>query len=132
MAGDSKPPGVGEPLPVAQYEIGRVPDLVQGVEQRRQFAERQQARHIGKFGSAPDHHLVHRLEIGEASIIIVAASPHRAHAFAVCRYAIERVKQIVPIWKREYFEGGEVWLEGATADPDDEKAKLTAYRIACA
>ena len=77
-------------------------------------------------------HRIGRIEVGEASIIIVAASPHRAHAFAVCRYAIERVKQIVPIWKREHFAGGEVWLEGAAADPDDEKAKLTAYRIACA
>jgi molybdopterin synthase catalytic subunit len=78
------------------------------------------------------HHRIGRLEIGEASIVIVAASVHRAHAFAACRYAIERVKQIVPIWKHEYFEGGEVWLEGAAADPDDEKAKLAAYRIACA
>ncbi len=77
-------------------------------------------------------HRIGRLEIGEASIIIVAASPHRAHAFAACRYAIERVKQIVPIWKREHFEGGEVWLEGAAADPDDEQAKLAAHRIACA
>ena len=76
-------------------------------------------------------HRIGRLEIGEASIIIVATSPHRAHAFAACRYAIERVKQIVPIWKREHFEGGEVWLEGNAADPDDEQAKLTAYRIAC-
>jgi molybdopterin synthase catalytic subunit len=78
------------------------------------------------------HHRIGRIEIGEASIIIVAASAHRAHAFAACRYAIERVKQIVPIWKHEHFEGGEVWLEGAVADPDDEKAKLAAYRIACA
>ena len=77
-------------------------------------------------------HRIGRLEIGEASIIIAAASPHRADAFAACRYAIERVKQIVPIWKREHFEGGEVWLEGATADPDDEQAKRTAHRIACA
>jgi molybdopterin synthase catalytic subunit len=77
------------------------------------------------------HHRIGRLEIGEASIIIVAASPHRAHAFAACRYGIERVKQIVAIWKREHFEGGEVWLEGAAADPDDERAKLAAYRIAC-
>jgi molybdopterin synthase catalytic subunit len=78
------------------------------------------------------HHRVGRLELGEASIIIVAASPHRADAFAACRYAIERVKQIVPIWKREHFEGGEVWLEGATADPDDEGARLAAQKIACA
>jgi molybdopterin synthase catalytic subunit len=78
------------------------------------------------------HHRIGRIEIGEASIIIVAASPHRAQAFAACRYAIERVKQIVPIWKHEHFEGGEVWLEGAVADPADEKARLAAYRIACA
>lgn len=78
------------------------------------------------------HHRTGRLEIGEASVIIAAASPHRAHAFAACRYAIERVKQIVPIWKREHFEGGDVWLEGATADPHDEAARDQARRIACA
>lgn len=78
------------------------------------------------------HHRIGRLEIGEASIIIVAVSAHRAHAFAACRYTIERVKQIVPIWKHEHFDGGEVWLEGATADPDDETAKEAAYKIACA
>jgi len=78
------------------------------------------------------HHRTGRLEIGEASIIIAAASPHRAHAFAACRYTIERVKQIVPIWKHEHFAGGDVWLEGATADPEDKAARETAYRIACA
>ena len=78
------------------------------------------------------HHRTGRLELGEASIIIVAASPHRADAFAACRYTIERVKQIVPIWKHEHFEGGDVWLEGATADPDDEAARQAAQRIACA
>jgi molybdopterin synthase catalytic subunit len=78
------------------------------------------------------HHRIGRLDIGEASVIIAATSPHRADAFAACRYAIERVKQIVPIWKREHFEGGEVWLEGATADPEDETAKQVAHRIACA
>ena len=78
------------------------------------------------------HHRIGRLEIGDASIVIVAASPHRGDAFAACRYTIERVKQIVPIWKHEHFEGGEVWLEGATADPDDEEARRMAHRIACA
>jgi len=78
------------------------------------------------------HHRIGRLEIGEASIIIVAASAHRGDAFAACRYAIERVKQIVPIWKHEHFDGGEVWLEGATADPEDEAARQAAHRIACA
>lgn len=77
-------------------------------------------------------HRTGRLELGEASIIIVAVSPHRPAAFAACRYAIERVKQIVPIWKREYFDGGDVWLEGATADPEDESARQAAYKTACA
>ena len=78
------------------------------------------------------HHRIGRLEIGEASVIIAAASAHRGDAFAACRYAIERVKQIVPIWKHEHFEGGQVWLEGATADPDDEDARRAAHKIACA
>ena len=78
------------------------------------------------------HHRTGRLEIGEASVAIVTASPHRADAFAACRYVIERVKQIVPVWKREYFDGGDVWIEGATADPDDRKAREEAERIACA
>ena len=78
------------------------------------------------------HHRTGRIDIGEPSVIIVAVSPHRAHAFAACRYTIERIKQIVPIWKHEHFEGGDVWLEGATADPDDESARQAAYRIACA
>ena len=78
------------------------------------------------------HHRHGRLAIGEASIVIAAASAHRANAFAACRYVIERVKQIVPIWKHEFFEGGEVWIEGATANPDDEAARIEAVRRACA
>ena len=78
------------------------------------------------------HHRVGRMEIGEASVAIAAVSPHRADAFAVSRYAIERIKQIVPIWKHEYFEGGDVWIEGATADPDDATAREKAMKVACA
>jgi molybdopterin synthase catalytic subunit len=78
------------------------------------------------------HHRTGRVAIGEASVVIAAASPHRADAFAATRYAIERVKQIAPIWKHEHFEGGEVWIEGATAKPDDPGALAEAERIACA
>jgi molybdopterin synthase catalytic subunit len=76
------------------------------------------------------HHRIGRLAIGEASIIIAAASPHRGEAFSACRYTIERVKQIVPIWKHEHFEGGDVWLEGATADPSNDEARQKARQIA--
>jgi molybdopterin synthase catalytic subunit len=78
------------------------------------------------------HHRIGRIDIGQASVAIAAASPHRADAFSGCRYAIERVKQIVPIWKREFFEGGDVWIEGATADPDNLQARAAAERVACA
>lgn len=77
------------------------------------------------------HHRTGRLEIGEASVVIAAASPHRADAFAASRYAIERIKQIVPIWKHEFFEGGDAWIEGATADPDNAEAREQARRLAC-
>ena len=77
------------------------------------------------------HHRLGALEIGEASVAIAAAAPHRADAFAMCRYAIERVKQIAPIWKHEFFEGGDVWIEGATANPDDAEAREVACRRAC-
>ena len=77
------------------------------------------------------HHRIGRLAIGEASVMIAAASPHRRDAFAACRYAIERVKQIAPVWKHEHFDGGEVWIEGATADPHDEAAKRVALERAC-
>lgn len=78
-------------------------------------------------------HRTGRLAIGEASVVIAAASAHRAPSFAVCRYAIERVKQIAPVWKHEYFVGGSaVWVEGAIADPSDTDAKTRALRSACA
>ena len=65
--------------------------------------------------------LVHRtgvLQIGEASVAVVAVSPHRAAAFDACRWAIDTLKRRVPIWKKEHFEGGESWIEG----PSDAQA----------
>jgi len=77
------------------------------------------------------HHRIGTLGPGEVSVAIVAASPHRAEGFRACRYAIERVKQIAPIWKREVFEDGETWIEGSTADPSDSAARQAAYERAC-
>ena len=78
------------------------------------------------------HHRIGRLEIGDVSIAIAAASAHRARAFQACRYAIERVKQVVPVWKHEYFEDGDVWVEGAAADIEDAAARRQALERACA
>src|SRR5262245_52429069 len=59
--------------------------------------------------------LVHRigpLEIGECSVVVVVACPHRAEAFEACRYAIDTLKSTVPIWKKEIYADGEEWVEG--------------------
>ena len=62
-----------------------------------------------------DISIVHRLghiDIGECSTLIVVASAHREAAFDACRFAIDTIKQIVPIWKKEFYADGEIWIEG--------------------
>jgi len=56
-------------------------------------------------------HRIGKLEIGEAAVVIAVGAPHRKEAFEACQYAIDRIKEYVPIWKKEYFEDGEVWVE---------------------
>lgn len=69
--------------------------------------------------------LVHRtgyLGIGEASVVICVATPHRGEAFAACQHAIERLKEIVPIWKKEHYADGATWI-GSEADYRRETAE---------
>ena len=58
-------------------------------------------------------HRIGRVNIGESSLIVSVGSPHRASAYQASQYSVDRIKQIVPIWKKEYFEGGEVWIGDA-------------------
>lgn len=55
-------------------------------------------------------HRVGKLGIGETSVIIAASSPHRREAFEACSEALDKLKETVPVWKKEYFEDGEVWV----------------------
>ncbi|MGH8012225.1 MAG: molybdenum cofactor biosynthesis protein [Candidatus Binataceae bacterium] len=64
-------------------------------------------------------HRVGRVDIGETSVAIAVSAAHRAEAFEACRFAIDRLKEIVPIWKKEYFEGGEVWVGCQTSHPPE-------------
>lgn len=69
---------------------------------------------LGRF-AVRDVRIVHRLgrlEVGEASVLIVVASAHRGPAFEACRWIIDTLKRTVPIWKKEYFEDGAVWADG--------------------
>ncbi len=56
------------------------------------------------------HHRVGRVGIGETSVVIAVSAPHRADALAACKDAIDRLKETVPLWKKEVYEGGEEWI----------------------
>jgi molybdopterin synthase catalytic subunit len=70
--------------------------------------------------------IVHRLgpvQLTEASVVIAVSSGHREAAFASCRFAIEEIKRTVPIWKKEVFDGGEVWIGTQTGEPLVQKGE---------
>jgi len=62
-------------------------------------------------------HRIGVVEIGETSVAIAVSAAHRGEAFEACRFAIDRLKEVVPIWKKEHFEGGEVWIGCQTSHP---------------
>ena len=62
------------------------------------------------------------LQVGEVAVGIAAASAHRDAAFKACRYAIDRIKQIVPIWKKEFGESGAVWIEEFAVEVESAKS----------
>lgn len=77
----------------------------------------EQARRQFKITRAAITHRIGVVEIGQASVAIAVSAPHRAEAFAACRFLIDRIKEIVPIWKKEHFEGGEIWVGCQTSHP---------------
>ncbi len=96
--------------PMADKQLALVAD---------EMKERWQVQEVAIF------HRLGRLEIGEASLAVAVASPHRQAAFEACQYSIDRIKQIVPIWKKEFFEGGEVWV-GSQEDQLSKRAAASA------
>jgi len=85
-----------------------------GAQAREKFA----IAHIGIV------HRTGRLEIGETSVVIAVSAPHRRAAFEACEWAIRELKRTVPIWKKEVFADGEVWVEGeSSADYTDSADK---------
>jgi molybdopterin converting factor subunit 1 len=92
--------------PVTRLEYEAFDDMA--VREMERIAEQMDERWPGC--SVAIEHRVGRMEIGEASVAIVVATPHRAAAFEACRFAIDRLKETVPIWKKEFFEDGSAWI----------------------
>jgi molybdopterin synthase catalytic subunit len=61
-------------------------------------------------------HRIGRLEIGETSLLVAVSSPHRREAFEACHFAVDRIKQTVPVWKKEVWDDGSEWIEGYVPD----------------
>ena len=92
--------------PMADQQLGRVA---------------QEMRDRWELTEVAIHHRLGKLEIGEASLVVAVSSAHRKEAFEACHFSIDRIKQIVPIWKKEFFEGGEVWV-GNQSDFDPTRS----------
>ena len=69
-------------------------------------------RQAWEIGCIAMIHRLGHLDIGETSVAVIVTSPHRRAAFDACHYAIDKLKKVVPIWKKEFFEDGEIWIEG--------------------
>jgi len=92
---------------VTKLEYEAYPEMAQRVFE--QIADEAKSRH--DIIDIAIHHRVGSLRVGEASVVIAVSSRHRAAAFDACRFAIDRLKQIAPIWKKEYSPDGAVWVE---------------------
>lgn len=95
----------GRPVKFLEYEAH--PPMA--VAKMREIGLAARARWPGVKRVAMQHR-TGRLEIGEASVLIAVSAAHRAEAFEACRYAIDTLKRTVPVWKKEHFEDGEVWV----------------------
>jgi molybdopterin synthase catalytic subunit/molybdopterin converting factor small subunit len=84
----------------------------------REVHERWSVNRIGMV------HRLGRIDITESSVVIIVTSAHRKIAFEACHYAIDRLKKLVPIWKKEFFEDGAVWVENAAEQGGNEKGGI--------
>jgi molybdopterin synthase catalytic subunit len=81
----------------------------------REMAEKEFAKIAAEAPAAGLWYIAHRvgkLLPTDASVIIAVSAPHRAEAFEACRYAIERLKKLAPIWKEEFYDAGKAWISG--------------------
>ena len=78
----------------------------------------QEASHRFGVSELAARHRIGKLEIGDVSLAVAVGAPHRREAFFAAQYAVDRIKQVVPIWKREFFEDGSVWVGSQGADHD--------------
>jgi molybdopterin synthase catalytic subunit len=98
---------------VIRLEYEAYPEMA--IREMRRIAEEAERRF--SVAAVAMAHRIRAVEIGEASVAIAVSAAHRDAAFQACRFAIDRLKETVPIWKKEYYEGGEVWIGSQQGGP---------------
>ena len=111
--GTTRSPNRGEEVAFLEYEA--YPEMAEKV-MAEILAEMRARWPLGRIAL---WHRLGRVDPGEASIAIVVSARHRKEAFAACQYAIDRVKQILPVWKKEHRKDGSFWVEGFA--PEDKR-----------
>lgn len=113
FAGTTRESNVGRRVIRLEYEAYEPMALSEMRKLAREAGER------WKIVRVAIQHRVGPVAIGETSVAIAVAAAHRAEAFEACRFTIDRLKEIVPIWKKEYFDGGEIWVGCQTSHPPE-------------
>ncbi|GIW33722.1 molybdenum cofactor biosynthesis protein MoaE [Meiothermus sp.] len=108
--GTTRSPNKGQAVTYLEYEA--YPGMAEKVMQQI-IAEMRERWVLGRVAL---WHRLGRVMPSEGSILIVVSAPHRPEAFEACRYAIERVKQVLPVWKKEFLPDGSHWVEGHTPE----------------
>jgi molybdopterin synthase catalytic subunit len=98
---------------VLYLEYDAYPEMAQQVMQELA----QEAKSRWPIAEVAVFHRTGRLEVGETSLVVAVSSAHRAEAFQAAHWLVDRLKERAPIWKKEVFEGGEEWIEGALPLP---------------
>jgi molybdopterin synthase catalytic subunit len=104
FVGTVRSPSRGKTVLFIEYEAFQ-PEAI-----RRLDAIRGEAKDKWGVDDVAVWHRVGKVPIGEPAVVIAVAAPHRKEAFAACQYVIDRIKQIVPIWKKEVYSDGEAWV----------------------
>lgn len=101
----------GRPVRYLEYDAYRE----MAIPKMREIAD--EIRQKWKVDEVAMMHRTGHLQVGEASVAIAVSAPHRHEAFAACAYAIDRFKEVVPIWKKEVWTDGEEWVRPDTPQP---------------
>ena len=102
--GNTRDSNLGRSVNFLEYEA------YEPMADRKLFQIAQEMLQKWEINKVSIQHRIGKVTLGETSLVVSVSSEHRKEAFSACEYSINRIKEIVPIWKKEYYEDGEIWI----------------------